>query len=167
MKKRLSIIIVLIVAACVAAFAFIAFNKFENNKEHGEINDPVIVNVKPGEVDEDIYKDLTAYAYKGEVLYRNLIFLFKPLDYDSENTVTEYECSVIEDTGNPSELPSIYNVGITNKGMVLEYITGPIEGSFECIYNNGELTVNGVSMEKVPASEIETIMYNSNSHLTN
>ena len=169
-KKKILISVLIILLLSGSGFAVYNFlSSKEPKKERGEIGSPVkeedimeqeIKAEKELATDEDMYKELASHAYRGTVNYRDLIFVFKPLDYPLENAMAKYECTVLEQDDTPYSNHTVYTVNLNKKtGLSLSYITGPYESTFDCTYKDGVVNINGTNLEQMPLEDIEDFVY--------
>lgn len=146
MKKIITILILILAlsAICVSIYML-----KPQDKEKGDIK----TNNANGsmKIDEQMYSELSSNVYKGTVNYQPLYFVFMKYLGEDESEEDQYECLVFYDTEDQQEAYASftrYNAVINKDGMVLTYIDGPIESTFECEFKDGELYVNSTKLEK-------------------
>lgn len=147
MKRKLIFLIIFILAIGAAALLLL-LQKPEVEHDIGEIGEV--------EFDEE-YNDIAEYAYHGEINFTDTYMVFKPKSY-TDAVSSEYECVIYQKDGEEYTGDSYYAVTIENEQVQFTYISGVTEIYMEGVYD-GELTINGVKMEKVDPSQLEHASY--------
>lgn len=156
MKK---VIIIGVLAAVLAAVYFL----YPREKEEGriklsDVEQQEIEAEKTMATDEDMYKELSSYMYSGTVNYRDIYVIFKPIDLGIN--YSKYECVIVDQDDDPYSPQSIYVIDLNkDMGLNMSHVVGPYNSTLECSFENGELIMNGIKMEKHPLSEISDAVY--------